>query len=38
LLDRLAPLPEKDVDRTIRGEGERLRNAFPTIDFDNPQQ
>jgi hypothetical protein len=34
LLDRLAPLPETEVDRAIREEGERLRKAFPTIDFD----
>jgi hypothetical protein len=37
VLDRLAPLPETSVDRAIREEGERLRKAFPTIDFDNPQ-
>jgi hypothetical protein len=36
LLDRLAPMPETPVDRAIREEGERLRRAFPTIDFDNP--
>jgi hypothetical protein len=27
---------ETPVDRAIREEGERLRRAFPTIDFDNP--
>jgi hypothetical protein len=36
VLDRLAPLPKTPVDRAIREEGERLRKAFPTIDFDNP--
>jgi hypothetical protein len=30
LLDRLAPLPETEVDRAIREEGEGLRKAFPT--------
>ena len=36
VLDWLAPLPETPVDRAIREEGERLRRAFPTIDFDHP--
>ncbi len=36
VLGWLAPLPETPVDRAIREEGERLRKAFPTIDFDNP--
>jgi hypothetical protein len=36
VLDPLAPLPETPVDRAIREEGERLRKAFPTIDFDHP--
>jgi hypothetical protein len=36
VLDWLHPLPETPVDRAIREEGERLRKAFPTIDFDNP--
>jgi hypothetical protein len=36
VLDRLAPMPETPVDRAIREEGERLRKAFPAIDFDNP--
>jgi hypothetical protein len=33
----LHPPQETPVDRAIREEGERLRKAFPTIDFDNPQ-
>jgi hypothetical protein len=32
----LRPPRETAVDRAIREEGERLRKAFPTIDFDNP--
>jgi hypothetical protein len=32
VLDWLAPLPETDVDRAIREEGERLRRAFPWLD------
>ena len=32
LLDRLAPLPETEVDRAVREEGERLRKAFPWLD------
>jgi hypothetical protein len=32
MLDRLAPLPETEVDRAIREEGERLRKAFPWLD------
>jgi hypothetical protein len=36
VLDRLAPMPETRVDRAIREEGERLRKAFPAIDFDHP--
>jgi hypothetical protein len=36
VLDWLAPLPETSVDRAIREEGERLRKAFPGIDFDHP--
>jgi hypothetical protein len=35
-IDRFAPLHETPVDRAIREEGERLRKAFPAIDFDNP--
>jgi hypothetical protein len=35
-LDRMAgPAPETPVDRSIREEGEQLRKAFPTIDFDD---
>jgi hypothetical protein len=36
MLDWLHPAQETPVDRAIRKEGERLRQAFPTIDFDNP--
>ena len=36
VLDRLFPPQETPVDRAIREEGERLRRAFPTIDFDHP--
>lgn len=28
--------PETPEDRAIREEGERIRRAFPSIDFDNP--
>ena len=36
-LDWLAgPLPETPTDRAIREEGEQLRRAFPTVDFDHP--
>jgi hypothetical protein len=28
--------PETPEDRAIREEGERLRRAFPGIDFDHP--
>jgi hypothetical protein len=28
--------PETPEDRAIREEGERLRKAFPSIDFDHP--
>jgi hypothetical protein len=27
---------ETPVDRATREDGERLRKAFPKIDFDNP--
>jgi hypothetical protein len=38
VLDTIAgPAPEMPVDRAIREEGERLRRAFPTIDFDDPR-
>jgi hypothetical protein len=37
-LDTIAgPAPETPVDRAIREEGEGLRRAFPTIDFDDPR-
>jgi hypothetical protein len=37
ILDRLAgQLPETPTDRGIREEGERIRKAFPEIDFDHP--
>jgi hypothetical protein len=32
----LFPLPETPEDRAIREEGERVRRAFPRIDFDHP--
>jgi hypothetical protein len=28
--------PETPEDRAIREEGERIRKAFPSIDFDHP--
>jgi hypothetical protein len=31
------PRPETPVDRAIRLEGERIRKAFPWIDFDRPR-
>jgi len=31
------PPPETSIDRAIREEGERLRKAFPEIDFDHPR-
>ncbi len=38
VLDWLAgPRPETPTDRAIREEGERLRAAFPQIDFDDPK-
>jgi hypothetical protein len=37
VLDWLAPLPETPTDRAIREEGERIRKAFPDIDFDHPK-
>jgi hypothetical protein len=37
VLDRLAGLPlETRTDRVIREQGERLRQAFPQVDFDDP--
>jgi hypothetical protein len=36
ILDWLAPMPETPTDRAIREQGERLRKAFPRIDFDHP--
>lgn len=36
LYDRIAgPMPETATDLAIREEGERLRKAFPTVDFDD---
>jgi hypothetical protein len=32
----LHPPQETPVGRAIREEGERLRRAFPAVDFDNP--
>jgi hypothetical protein len=38
VLDTIAgPVPETPVDRAIREERERLRKAFPTVDFDDPR-
>jgi hypothetical protein len=38
LLDRvLGPAPETPTDRAIREEGEQLRAAFPSVDFDDPR-
>jgi hypothetical protein len=37
VLDWLAgPMPETPADHVIREEGERIRKAFPQIDFDHP--
>jgi hypothetical protein len=37
ILDRLAGLPaETPADRAIREQGERLREAFPHVVFDDP--
>jgi hypothetical protein len=37
-LDRIAgPAPESPIDHKVREEGERLRRAFPDIDFDDPR-
>jgi hypothetical protein len=37
VLDRLAgPPPETPTDRAIREQGERLRQALPQVDFDDP--
>jgi hypothetical protein len=37
LLDWLAGAPpETPTDRAIREKGERIRKAFPQIDFDHP--
>ena len=33
----LFPKPETPEDRAIREEGERIRRAFPWIDFDHPK-
>jgi hypothetical protein len=39
ILDRLAePIAETATDRAIREEGERLRQAFPQVDFDDPER
>jgi hypothetical protein len=32
----VGPAPETPTDQAIREEGERLRGAFPQIDFDDP--
>ena len=33
----LWPIAETTEDRAIREEGERIREAFPWIDFDRPE-
>jgi hypothetical protein len=39
ILDWLAgPLPETPTDTAIREQGERLRKAFPQLDFDDPSR
>jgi hypothetical protein len=37
VLDWRAPMPETPTDRAIRDEGERIRKAFPEIDFNHPK-
>jgi hypothetical protein len=32
----VGPPPQTPTDRAIREEGERIRRAFPQIDFDHP--
>ena len=32
------PPPETETDRAIREQGERLREAFPAVDFDDPNR
>jgi hypothetical protein len=36
VLDWLDPPRDTPVDRAVREEGQRLRKAFPNIDFDHP--
>jgi hypothetical protein len=37
LYDQIAgPPPETPTDRAIREDGERLRKAFPKVDFGDP--
>jgi|SRR5271165_1827195 len=39
IYDRLAgPSPETPTDRAVREHGERLRQAFPQVDFDDPSR
>jgi hypothetical protein len=32
------PPQETEIDRAIREQGERLRAAFPRVDFDDPDR
>jgi hypothetical protein len=34
----LGPFPETPTDTAIREQGERLRQAFPHVDFDDPDR
>ena len=39
ILDWLAgPPPETPTDTAIREQGERIRKAFPQVDFDDPRR
>ena len=39
VLDRLAgPIPETPEGRTIERAAQRIRNAFPQVDFDDPKR
>jgi hypothetical protein len=34
----LGPFPETPADRAIREQSERLRDAFPQVEFDDPER